>query len=79
MPDDITVVGFEDLPMARHTEPPLTTIRRPMREMGETAARRLLAHLARQEGRPGEPVVLPTELIVRDPGAMLLRTAGRAA
>lgn len=64
VPDDIAVVGFDDIPMAQHTEPPLTTVRQPMREMGETAARMLLAHLG---GTPAadEPVVLPTELIVR--------------
>ncbi|MFF3291441.1 LacI family DNA-binding transcriptional regulator [Streptomyces sp. NPDC003023] len=64
VPADIAVVGFDDIPMARHTEPPLSTVRQPMREMGETAARLLLARLA------GEPigdalVVLPTELVVR--------------
>jgi LacI family transcriptional regulator len=64
VPDDIAVVGFDDIPMAQHTEPPLTTVRQPMREMGETAARMLLAHLGGTPA-PDEPVVLPTELIVR--------------
>ncbi|MDQ0845294.1 MULTISPECIES: LacI family DNA-binding transcriptional regulator [unclassified Streptomyces] len=64
VPDDIAVVGFDDIPMARHTAPPLTTVRQPMREMGETAARLLLARLG-GEPIPDEPVVLPTELVVR--------------
>ncbi|MFD3946728.1 LacI family DNA-binding transcriptional regulator [Streptomyces sp. NPDC058579] len=64
VPDDVAVVGFDDIPMARHTEPPLTTIRQPMRRMGETAARMLLAGLG-GEPIPREPVVLPTELVVR--------------
>ncbi|MEU3921495.1 LacI family DNA-binding transcriptional regulator [Streptomyces sp. NPDC029004] len=64
VPDDIAVVGFDDLPVAQHTEPPLTTVRQPMREMGETAARMLLAHLGGTLA-PDEPVVLPTELVVR--------------
>ncbi|GGT85994.1 MULTISPECIES: LacI family DNA-binding transcriptional regulator [Streptomyces] len=64
VPDDVAVVGFDDIPMARHTEPPLTTVRQPMRRMGETAARMLLAGLA-GEAVPDEPVVLPTELVVR--------------
>ncbi|MFF8279821.1 LacI family DNA-binding transcriptional regulator [Streptomyces lateritius] len=64
VPDDVAVVGFDDIPMARHTEPPLTTVRQPMRRMGETAARMLLAGLA-GEAAPDEPVVLPTELVVR--------------
>ncbi|MFB7268848.1 LacI family DNA-binding transcriptional regulator [Streptomyces sp. NPDC056244] len=64
VPDDIAVVGFDNLPMARHTEPPLTTVRQPAREMGETAASMLLGHLGGQSA-PDEPAVLPTELIVR--------------
>ncbi|QIQ02498.1 LacI family DNA-binding transcriptional regulator [Streptomyces liangshanensis] len=64
VPDDIAVVGFDNIPMARHTEPPLTTVRQPAREMGETAARMLLEHLG-GAAAPDEPVVLPTELVVR--------------
>ncbi|MFE4172073.1 LacI family DNA-binding transcriptional regulator [Streptomyces sp. NPDC056909] len=64
VPDDIAVVGFDDIPMAQHTEPPLTTVHQPAREMGETAATMLLGHLGGASA-PDEPVVLPTELIVR--------------
>ncbi|MGW7196698.1 LacI family DNA-binding transcriptional regulator [Streptomyces chryseus] len=64
VPDDVAVVGFDDLPMARHTEPPLTTVRQPLRRMGETAARLLLAGLA-GDVISDAPVVLPTELVVR--------------
>ncbi|MFE5091699.1 LacI family DNA-binding transcriptional regulator [Streptomyces sp. NPDC056638] len=64
VPDDIAVVGFDDIPMAEHTEPPLTTVRQPTRQMGETAARMLLSHLG-GTAVPDEPVVLPTELVVR--------------
>jgi LacI family transcriptional regulator len=64
VPDDIAVVGFDDLPLARHTEPGLTTVRQPMRGMGETAAGLLLSRLL-GEPVPAEPVVLPTELVVR--------------
>ncbi|MEU8673204.1 LacI family DNA-binding transcriptional regulator [Streptomyces sp. NPDC048560] len=64
VPDDVAVVGFDDIPVARHTEPPLTTVRQPTRRMGETAARMLLSHLGGTPV-PDEPVVLPTELIVR--------------
>ncbi|MGX1886841.1 LacI family DNA-binding transcriptional regulator [Streptomyces sp. NPDC055287] len=64
VPDDVAVVGFDDIPMAQHTEPPLTTVRQPMRRMGETAARLLLARLA-GDVISDEPVVLPTELVVR--------------
>ncbi|MEE1767952.1 LacI family DNA-binding transcriptional regulator [Streptomyces sp. JV185] len=64
VPDDIAVVGFDDIPMAEHTEPPLTTVRQPTRQMGETAARMLLSHLGGTPV-PDAPVVLPTELVVR--------------
>lgn len=58
------MVGFDDIPMAEHTEPPLTTVRQPTRQMGETAARMLLSHLGGTPV-PDAPVVLPTELVVR--------------
>ncbi|THA68087.1 LacI family transcriptional regulator [Streptomyces sp. A0958] len=64
VPGDISVVGFDDIPMAEHTEPPLTTVRQPTRQMGETAARMLLSHLGGTPV-PDAPVVLPTELVVR--------------
>ncbi|MEV6790551.1 LacI family DNA-binding transcriptional regulator [Streptomyces sp. NPDC051320] len=64
VPDDVAVVGFDDIPMAEHTVPPLTTVRQPTRRMGETAARMLLGHLGGVP-TPAEPVVLPTELVVR--------------
>jgi LacI family transcriptional regulator len=65
VPDDIAVVGFDNIPMARHTEPPLTTVGQPTRAMGETAARMLLGHLGGTPA-PDEPVVLRTDLVVRE-------------
>lgn len=64
VPDDVAIVGFDDIPIAAYTEPPLTTIRQPMRAMGEAAALRLLGHFG---GTPmaAAPVVLPTELVIR--------------
>ncbi|MEU0137778.1 LacI family DNA-binding transcriptional regulator [Streptomyces sp. NPDC006296] len=64
VPDDVAVVGFDDIPMAEHTEPPLTTVHQPTRLMGEAAARLLLSHLG-GTAVPDGPVVLPTELVVR--------------
>jgi LacI family transcriptional regulator len=64
VPDDVAVVGFDDIRHAAHTEIPLTTVRQPMREMGMAAASLLLARL---DGSPAdERVVLPTSLVVRD-------------
>ncbi len=64
VPNDVSVVGFDDIPYAQHTEPPLTTVHQPMRQMGQAAARMLLAHFDGQP-LPDAPKVLPTTLIVR--------------
>ncbi|MEG8275369.1 LacI family DNA-binding transcriptional regulator [Streptomyces sp. AHA2] len=64
VPEDVAVIGFDDIPMARLTQPALTTVRQPMRRMGETAARMLLGHLS-GETYPGQQVVLPTSVVVR--------------
>jgi LacI family transcriptional regulator len=64
VPGDISVIGFDDVLYATHTEPALTTVRQPMRQMGEAAARMLMSHF---EGTPlpEAPTVLPTTLVVR--------------
>jgi DNA-binding LacI/PurR family transcriptional regulator len=63
VPDDIAVIGFDDLPLAQHTHPPLTTIRQPLDRVGAVAAARLLAELdgVCEEADP----ILPTTLISR--------------
>jgi DNA-binding LacI/PurR family transcriptional regulator len=64
VPDDVAVVGFDDVPVATALRPALTTVRQPLVRMGEEMARVLLDAL---EGRPVRPsMVLPTELVVRD-------------
>jgi DNA-binding LacI/PurR family transcriptional regulator len=64
VPDDVAIVGFDDNAGAKYTEPPLTTVRQPIFEIGRTLARQLLK-LA--DGKEIEPaVVLPTELIIRE-------------
>ncbi|MDY0812727.1 LacI family DNA-binding transcriptional regulator [Kitasatospora purpeofusca] len=64
IPEDLSVVGFDDLPLARWVGPPLTTVRQPLTEMAETAAR-LVIDLARG-GRPGNlRVDLATSLVER--------------
>ncbi|MFC8263915.1 substrate-binding domain-containing protein [Streptomyces sp. NPDC057291] len=45
-PDDVALIGFEDSPIARHTNPPLTSLRQPTEEMGRTMARVLLEEIA---------------------------------
>jgi LacI family transcriptional regulator len=65
IPQDLSVVGFDDLPVARWVSPPLTTVRQPLAEMGRTAAQmlgELVEGMALRSGR----VELSTELIVRE-------------
>jgi len=64
VPDDVALVGFDDSSIARHTDPQLTSVRQPIEELGRNMAKLLLTQLRPGEGLP-EPVVLPTELVVR--------------
>jgi LacI family transcriptional regulator len=70
VPDDVSVVGFDDLPEARWASPPLTTVRQPLAEMGTLAARMLL-RLSRGEETESPRVELATDLIVRNSTAPL--------
>jgi DNA-binding LacI/PurR family transcriptional regulator len=63
VPEDIAVIGFDDIALAAAATPPLTTVRQPMMDMGHVLAARLL-ELA-DTGEPPEPLVLPTEIVVR--------------
>ncbi|MFC0197436.1 LacI family DNA-binding transcriptional regulator [Microbacterium arthrosphaerae] len=64
IPDDVLVVGFDDLRGARWLTPPLTTVRQPIREMA-AAAVTALADAAAGAALPPSPIVLPTTLIER--------------
>ncbi|MEV4382963.1 LacI family DNA-binding transcriptional regulator [Streptosporangium sp. NPDC049644] len=59
VPGDVAVVGFDDIPAASYTEPPLTTVRQPTVEMGRRLARMVLDLEEKAQ------VMLPTELVVR--------------
>lgn len=65
VPDDISVVGFDDIPQARQSRPRLTTVRQQMHRMGVIATNILINHI---EDEPSEKThtVLETDLIVRD-------------
>jgi LacI family transcriptional regulator len=64
VPQDVSVVGFDDMPVAQWSAPPLTTVRQPFAEMGRTAMRRLL-RLAAGEQLASPRIELATELVVR--------------
>jgi LacI family transcriptional regulator len=63
--DDVSVVGFDDLPQARWSSPPLTTVRQPLVEMGRLAARTALRLVAGEEIETPR-IELATELVVRN-------------
>ena len=64
IPDDIAIVGWDDVMTARYVSPGLTTVRQPLYELGRAAATRLHERIA---GAPtaSEPLILPTELVLR--------------
>jgi LacI family transcriptional regulator len=64
VPDDLSVVGFDNIPESALSDPPLTTIDQSIQEMGFEAAR-LLVGLIDQPGRDPIHLTLPTELVVR--------------
>jgi LacI family transcriptional regulator len=64
IPGDVSIVGFDETPIVDFLEPPLTTLRRPLAEMGAHAVRMLLAMIDGEEVA-GEMLETPSELVVR--------------
>ena len=64
VPEDLAVVGFDDIELASYTIPPLTTIAQPKREIGRRAVQLLVERIA-DKSRQVQRVLLPTALIVR--------------
>jgi DNA-binding LacI/PurR family transcriptional regulator len=62
VPAQLSVVGYDDVDLARYVTPPLTTIHQPKLRLGEIAMQMLLDIL---EGRPVQSRILPNELVVR--------------
>jgi DNA-binding LacI/PurR family transcriptional regulator len=64
VPDDIAVIGFDDISLASLVQPPLTTIRIPQRELGEKAVTMLINHL-KGSSHEKEVILIP-ELVIRE-------------
>jgi LacI family transcriptional regulator len=64
IPEDMSVVGFDDIPAASHLHPGLTTVRQPLEQMGAAAVSALLSQIAGLAPATAK-VTLPTELVVR--------------
>jgi LacI family transcriptional regulator len=67
IPGDMSLVGYDDIPAVRWLDPPLTTVRVPMEEIGAAGVARLLGLLAADGAPPAGPIVKihPCELVVR--------------
>ena len=78
-PEDVAVVGFDDIPMAATVEPPLTTVHQPIDQLGFLAASTLIDLLETATNTRGnnsaQHIVLPTELVVRASCGQALRSA----
>jgi DNA-binding LacI/PurR family transcriptional regulator len=72
IPDEVSIVGFDDIPEARYFLPPLTTVRQDFDEVGTRSVRLLLRILSDGEALPSAPRVEP-ELIVRDSTSVMAR------
>src|SRR5512136_1165544 len=72
VPEDVAVVGFDDLPQSARIEPPLTSVRQPIYRLGATAVDSLL-DLFEYPDSPPRRIVLPTELVVRTSCGSALR------
>jgi LacI family transcriptional regulator len=73
VPENVAVVGFDDIPSAAYHTPSLTTIRQPLRRMGEIAAQTLLERL-RRGGAAAREVAVEPELVVRESTTARLRS-----
>ena len=64
VPDDIAVVGFDDMPLAESASPPLTTVRQPIARAGQQAVETLL-DIIHTTPQPARHIILPVELVIR--------------
>ena len=65
LPEDLSIVGFDDIPQSPYVHPALTTVRQPLEEMGRSAARLLLKYIAHPSAEI-ERIELPTRLVIRE-------------
>jgi DNA-binding LacI/PurR family transcriptional regulator len=78
VPEDVSIIGFDDISVAAYYTPRLTTIRQPLRSMGESAARILLQRIQGFKDYP-EEFAVPPELIIRETTAPARQAAAAGA
>ena len=77
VPEDVAVVGFDDIALAMYTEPPLTTVKQPIREIGKLATELIMARVNGERKEP-QSRRLKTSLIVRESCGIKVSAAPRA-
>ena len=65
VPDDVALAGFDDIPMARYLDPPLSSVHVDISALGERATVRLLAAMQEKENHSYCSETLPTTLVLR--------------
>ena len=75
VPDDLSVIGVDDIPLADFLDPPLTTFRQDFQLIGREAAKLLIQSID-QPGAPSRQLRLPAELVVRRSTAVFIAQAG---
>ena len=65
LPDDLSLVSFDDVPLGALLDPPLTAVSRPDAEQGAAAGRLLIARLGPEVNQPAHRITMPVELVVR--------------
>ncbi|MGH9509396.1 MAG: LacI family DNA-binding transcriptional regulator [Terriglobales bacterium] len=77
VPEDVSIVGFDDIQSASYQTPGLTTVRQPLRQMGEIAAETLLRRVANPRARYPHEIAVEPELVVRGSTAPVAERAER--
>jgi LacI family xylobiose transport system transcriptional regulator len=77
VPEDLSVIGYDDLDVAPHSNPPLTTVHQPIRQKGEESVRLLLRMIANPDASRPEHKTLETRLIIRGSTAHVPARASR--
>jgi DNA-binding LacI/PurR family transcriptional regulator len=72
VPQDVSVVGFDDIQSAAYQNPALTTVRQPLQEMGRIAAETLLSRIRSSGSNPGGEITVEPKLILRETTAKVL-------
>src|SRR5271170_247969 len=78
VPNDVSVVGFDDIKMAPYSNPPLTTVRQPLLKMGEIAARSVLNQIKNSEDYVAEILIEPEFVVRKSTGKASLQSAPRS-